>query len=217
MSGNCSRDINRNLGDDIKEFGMIDEDIQNEIYELVNSNKTKFEQTDFYSGDVGKRIIDPNFRLSRSKVFNDIKLYDLINKLLTKLNSILKLPNPYFLIKEPVKYIVYTDGGHFKTHTDLILVDTFKYTEYTMILCLDANCTYGETIFHFDDGNKYTSNATTTPKHSIIFKKDIAHEGNIVKNGYKKILSFNIKQYNRKKPIRGTTIPGILTTLTSSS
>ena len=57
--------------------------------------------------------------------------------------------------------------------------------EYTMIICVDADCEGGNTILHLNNFFKHSSKFTTTPYHSLIFRKDIIHEGELIKNGYK--------------------------------
>ena len=61
-----------------------------------------------------------------------------------------------------------------------------------MIMCIDADCEGGETILHLNDHFKYASNATTIPKHCLIFRKDINHEGALIKKGYKEIMTLNL-------------------------
>ncbi|KAL6062922.1 hypothetical protein QOT17_011886 [Balamuthia mandrillaris] len=64
--------------------------------------------------------------------------------------------------------------------------------EYTLLLCADADCEGGETIFHLNKFFKHASRASVTPKQAVLFRKDITHEGALITRGYKEILTFNL-------------------------
>ena len=57
--------------------------------------------------------------------------------------------------------------------------------EYTGIMCVNADCEGGETIFHFNKSFKHISKQSITEKNTLLFRKDIRHEGNLIKNGFK--------------------------------
>ncbi len=77
-------------------------------------------------------------------------------------------------------------------HEDYLSLKSNCIEEYTMIICMDANCEGGETIFHVNEWFKHVSKSSITPGHCMIFRKDLKHEGAIVKSGEKNILTFAI-------------------------
>ena len=98
----------------------------------------------------------------------------------------------WILVKNDITFIKYSKGGFFKTHQDYTTVTSNVMEEFTLILCIDAKCVGGETMLHFNDKSKYKSLSTTTPKHVLLFRKDIKHEGLQIIDRYKHILMMNL-------------------------
>jgi hypothetical protein len=69
----------------------------------------------------------------------------------------------YTLIKNDITYIKYDKGGFFNKHADYLSFTSNLVEEFTMILCVDANCIGGETTFYVNPFFKYLS------KSSILF------------------------------------------------
>ena len=80
----------------------------------------------------------------------------------------------------------------FKPHEDYLSLTTNMVEEYSGIMCVDANCEGGETIFHLNKKLKHISKSSITEKNTVLFRKDIRHEGNLIKNGFKEIITFNL-------------------------
>jgi len=175
----------------IKEFGIIDNSLQNDIIEYIKQYKGEFQSSKLYSSTQDKKFIDLDERKSNFREITDVKLFNLIDLYIEKLNKIdFDKSHDYALVKNNITHIKYQSGDFFNKHNDYLSLTTNIIEEYTGIMCIDAKCKGGETIFHLND-YKHVSKSSITPKHSIIFRKDLNHEGNIV-DGYKEIITFNL-------------------------
>jgi hypothetical protein len=189
----------------IKEFGVIDEHIQRDIFEYVKKCNQTFGDSLLYSSHEKELLIDKNIRSSQFRAIKDDKLFRLFDNLIKKLNA-KDQQQIYTMVHNDVTHIKYKEGDFFKIHEDYLSVTSNFVEEYTMILCMDANCVGGETIFHFNDYFKYVCKETITPYHSVIFRKDIKHEGSEIISGNKDILTINLlackKSYGKYIVIR---------------
>ena len=177
--------------ENIKEFDIIDNKIQDEIINFVKSDKQIFTPSKLYSKSKDEKYIDTNERQSEFKTINDKKLFNLVDKYLEKINKLDK-SNNYVLVKNDITYIKYKEDDFFQAHEDYLSLTTNMVEEYTGIMCVNANCDGGETIFHFNKNFKHISKSSITEKNTVLFRKDIRHEGNLIKNGFKEIITFNL-------------------------
>jgi hypothetical protein len=179
------------MANNIKELGIINEEIQNKIYNVVKNHISNLEQSQLYSPAIEKKYIDLEKRSSKYKAIIDKSLFTLVDELIYKLNE---MDNhcKYKLIKNDVTYIKYTKGDFFKPHEDYLSVTSNFLEEYTLLICMDANCTGGETIFHINKFHKHISKESITPNHCLLFRKDLCHEGNVLLDGYKEIITLNL-------------------------
>lgn len=175
----------------IKEFGIIDTTIQDKLFTIIKEDNTVFETSQLYSSDEDKKFIDVEKRSSQFRLIIDNKAFDLVDKILEKINKLDTLYN-YILFRNNITHINYKTGDFFKVHEDYLSIKSNSIEEYTMIVCMDADCEGGETIFHINDYFKYTSKSSITPYHCLIFRKDLKHEGSLLKSGTKNILTMNI-------------------------
>lgn len=175
----------------IKEFGVLDNKLQDQIIDYVKKHTGKFSPSKLYSIDMGKKFMDESKRKSYFKAIREKDLFDLINIYVEKINTLDDRFN-YILVKNDITFIKYVKGGFFKPHEDYLSLTTNMFEEYTGIMCTDAECEGGETIFHLNKYFSYVSKCSTTPKHCVIFRKDIGHEGAMISKGYKEILTFNL-------------------------
>jgi len=98
----------------------------------------------------------------------------------------------YYLVKNDATHIKYKKGDFFKPHEDYLSLKTNMVEEYTLLLCLQGDCKGGETVFHVNKYFTHASKSSITPKNCLIFRKDLTHEGAILKSGTKEILTLNL-------------------------
>ena len=175
----------------VKEFGIIDNEIINNIINIVNDDKSDFQKSLLYSTKTKTKFIDENERISKFKLLKDETLFDYFDQLLEKINQVDPQYN-YSVVHNDITYIQYEKGGFFKKHSDYLSFTSNLIEEYTLILCTDAKCVGGETILHINPSFKHISKASITPKNCLLFRKDIVHEGNLIEDGYKHILTVNL-------------------------
>lgn len=175
----------------IKEFPVLDQQVQNDISKYINSNKSDLLQSELYWSIQDKKFVDIDERSSKYKTFADKKLFDLVEKFISILNTKDDYYN-YLLIKNNVTYIEYKAGDFFKPHEDYLSVTSNIIEEFTLLLCIDAECEGGETTFYFNKFFTYTSKASITKGSCILFRKDIKHGSNILERGHKKIITLNL-------------------------
>ena len=89
-------------------------------------------------------------------------------------------------------YIKYEKGDFFKSHEDYLSFTSNMVEEYTFIMCVNANCEGGRTIFYVNDFFTHKSTESKEQNHCMIFRKDIKHEGEMISSGSKEILTFNL-------------------------
>lgn len=175
----------------IKEFDIIDNDIQDSIINFVKNDKQVFIPSKLYSKSKDIKFVDANKRKSEFKTINNKQLFNLFDKYIKKINELDKTNN-YVLVKNDITYIKYKERDFFKAHEDYLSLTTNMVEEYTGIMCVNADCEGGETIFHFNKSFKHISKSSITEKNTVLFRKDIRHEGNLIKNGFKEIITFNL-------------------------
>jgi len=115
----------------------------------------------------------------------------LFDKLVEKIN-LLDDCEEKILIHNDITYIKYAEGDFFKPHSDYVSIKSNFIIEQTLLICLDANCEGGETVFHLNKFFTHRSSSSITPSHCITFRKYIEHEGSVIKSGYKEIITANL-------------------------
>eukprot|EP01084_Bolivina_argentea_P002018 3722_1 len=151
----------------VREYGMIDNKLFEEIKEFVENDPGTFDKSELYSSVKDLKYIDENERFSVYKKIRDNKLFSLIDSLISLINM---NENHYqfMLFKNDITYIKYSVGGFFKPHEDYLSVTSNMIQEFTFILCIDSNCYInnkntndinenGETMLHINNNYKYKS------------------------------------------------------------
>lgn len=179
----------------VKEFGIVDEDLETAIFNYIRKDKNPLTDSLLYSTISESKIYDKQKRLSQYKLFTDKKLFNMVTKLIDKINTIVD-DYDYQLVKNDITYIKYEVGGFFKSHEDYLSATSNIFEEYTMIICMnEKECVGGHTIFTINDKIKIKSKSSITPKHCVLFRKDVVHEGEILKEGTKEIVTVNLLAY----------------------
>lgn len=175
----------------IKEFGIVDKELTTKIVDYVTNDSSPFEKSQLYNSEIGKKFIDTDKRSSIYKTITNNDLFSLFDSILDKIN-IMDEVNNYHIVKNNVTYIKYSEGDFFDMHEDYLSFTSNVLEEYTMIICADANCDGGETLFELNPFFTYASKYSVTPLHCLVFRKDIRHAGSLIKKGYKHIISVNL-------------------------
>lgn len=175
----------------IRELPILNKEIQDKVYEYVEKNTQDLKTSELYSSVEDKKFVDLDKRSSKFKTFSEPFLFDKIEQLVKEIN---KLDDYYSftLVRNNVTYIEYGKGDFFKEHEDYLSVTSNVIEEFTLLLCMDADCTGGETILHLNKLFNHESKSSITKYHGLLFRKDIRHEGKILTSGYKKILTLNL-------------------------
>lgn len=157
--------------DTIKEFDVLDEQVFNDIKEYVGNMNLKFENSLLYDGVEKKKLHDDTKRKSIFSNITDDGLFDRFEKLIGKVNELVE-GKKYTLVRNDVMYIKYKEGDFFESHTDFLTFKTNLFQEYTFILCLDAECVGGETVFTVNNPNPSQNTFTyQTELHNNIVKR----------------------------------------------
>jgi len=161
------------------------------IHKTIKKNKIPFEPSDVYSTSANEKTIRTDLRLSEKRIYNDETLFQVGKQILDEINQ--KITGKKFIIyKNNITYIKYNEGGFFKSHEDYLSVTSNLVEEYSMILCINGKCDGGETILQFNELFSYKCEKTKISGGCLLFRKDIPHEGALVKNGTKEILTYNV-------------------------
>lgn len=155
----------------VKEFGIIDADIQTTIKQYLEIDKREFKASMVYESDTDRKLVKREKRISMYKTFSEGPLFDMCEQVINKINE----QDDY------LEFIKYKKGGYFKPHEDYLSLTSNVIEEYTLIMCIDGKCKGGETVLHINKHFKYMSKATVTSGHILIFRKDIKHQGGIIR------------------------------------
>lgn len=175
----------------IKEFGIVDEKIQDQLFDIVLKDGSKFQTSQLYSSKKQEKFVDFEERSSQYRLITSSEAFDVAELLVRKIN-IMDEKTSYILFRNNITHISYKAGDFFKAHEDYLSITSNTLEEYTMIICMYADCEGGETLFHINEWFKYPSKSSITPKHCMLFRKDLRHEGLPLKSGMKNILTFNV-------------------------
>lgn len=182
----------------IQEFDNLCLDAYGKIKTMLDADTKPFKNSEVYDSRTEIKMENLEERVSQFRLFNDKSLFDQCDRIVTEINKV--NDNIYFrLFRNDLTHIKYGTGEFFKPHQDYLSLTGNLVTEYTLILCIDADCEGGETVLHLNRHFKHKSTATITPGHCLLFRKDICHEGALVKSGKKEILSLNVWGLDKDK------------------
>jgi hypothetical protein len=162
------------------------------------------------------KFVDESLRSSFFRIFEKKEMFDIFEETIMKVvndasvNPIAKSKR-YQLVRSDVTEIIYPIGGFFKKHKDYLSLTSNSIQEYTLIVCppfstqqeqdLSSSSAIddddvvvvvgGETLIH-SNGETFTSSATTKPGGALLFRKDLEHEGAVLKSGNKRIVTVNL-------------------------
>lgn len=175
----------------IKEFGIVDEDATQKFAEMILSYEGEFQPSQLYSVKEEAKFYDDKQRVSEFRLITDDKFFEQAELIINKINELDQMME-YKLVRNDITHIRYQKGGFFTPHEDFLSLTSNVIEEYTMIICLDADCEGGQTRFHINDFFQYTSESSITPLHTLIFRKDLTHEGVPLLSGRKQIATLNL-------------------------
>lgn len=174
---------------------QLSEEIHSEIMDTLNKyneNDNPFSPSQVYNSLSDEKIIRPDLRLSEFRTFQDKKLFEIGNKILNIINTDLS-GRKFVIFENNITQIRYQPGGYFKSHEDYLSLHSNIIDEYSMIVCTNGTGLIGgETILHFNKFFNYACPLTKTTGGCLLFRKDIAHEGAVVSEGQKEIITFNV-------------------------
>ena len=192
---NQLNNINRN-----KQIGMqfiqehkIDQTLLENLRNAVNGQKN-LQPSQIYNSLTNEKLVDTNLRLSRFQTLVDDDIFDLAEKVVDMINSEHQ-SKKFCLYRNDIMHIKYDAGGYFKSHEDYLSLTSNFVEEYSLIICITregCQCQGGETLLHLNKYFTHVSKASITPGGCLLFRKDINHEGLVVKSGEKEILTFNV-------------------------
>lgn len=182
--------------DSIKEYEYIDPVLFADIKGYISTLDLKFEDSLLFDGNTKQKLLDKTKRQSKFCNIVDQTLFSKFEKIVETLNT--DQTSKYSLVKNDITYLKYKQGDFFQAHSDYLSYTSNMIKEYTLILCLAADCVGGETIFHINPKFKHVSKHTTTPGCMVLFRKDYMHEGNKLQYGYKDVLVANILETSKK-------------------
>lgn len=172
---------------------IISPEIHASLQHVLSGNTAVFVPSEVYNALSNEKTVKPELRNSTFRNLTDKPLFDLCNKILDDINEKNSHNKCKFLLFEnDIMHIKYSEGEYFKVHEDYLSLNSNIIEEYSMIICINADCDGGETILHFNDYFKYQSKASVTPGSCLLFRKDIPHEGSVLKSGHKEIITLNL-------------------------
>lgn len=171
------------------------------ILQLLDDCQQPFEDSMLYSAGADAKFVDKSTRLSRYRAIVQQPLFDASALLLQQI-SMADDKYDYTLVRSDVTQIVYSEGGFFKRHADFLSLATNFVEEQTLLVCitppaLARESQGGATTIHAN-GKSVDFDATTTPGRALLFRKDLEHEGQVVRAGEKHILSLNVWAHRKK-------------------
>ena len=173
-----------------------------QIINLLSECDEPFEDSMLYSSGADAKFIDKSNRVSTFRALVDSKLFDATAAVLSQISAADESCD-YTLVRSDVTQIVYKPGGFFKRHQDFLSLATNLVEEQTLLICITPTesalaCEGGATTIHANGGKSVDFEATTTPGHALLFRKDREHEGQLVRAGEKHILSVNVWAHYKK-------------------
>lgn len=171
-----------------------------EFASILENIDTTFQPSEVYNVKADEKVIKSDVRLSEFRTLTDSKLFDLADKLITYINT-KQSPNgkKFLLYRNDIMHIKYAPGGYFKSHEDYLSITSNFLEEYSLIICVKGNTHNkgGKTILKLNDFFSVKATASCIPNMSLLFRKDIPHEGEVLQEGdEKEIVTFNVWAIN---------------------
>ena len=186
----------------VREYGVLDSDLITQITAIAQSDESKFEKSELYSMSKGQKFIDETKRVSRFKKIKNDRLFDLVDEYVSMMSANDDLFE-FLLFRNDITMIEYEKGGFFEKHEDYLSIKSNQIQEYSLILCISADCKGGETVLFINQmTDPYVSRHTVTPFHALLFRKDITHKGNRIESGHKTILTMNLWAFPKNESKR---------------
>ena len=101
----------------------------------VKEEEHPFETSELYSSAVDAKIVNEELRRSRFRIFEDAKIFQLVENTLKDINA----TDPAFhyqLRHDNITETRYAKDGHFLKHRDFLSVESNLLEEFTLILCV---------------------------------------------------------------------------------
>lgn len=158
-----------------------------------NASESEYIDSKVLDTNLKKNVIAPEIRNSLQKRFKDGESFRLIEEeVLSHINN--ENENENFsmkLVYSEIDLIKYEVGGFFKRHHDFVhfVSDTMKC--YSLLICLEGDCVGGETKLYIED-EEYTIAHSKKPRHYLLFRNELDHEGVVIKSGKKVILKVDL-------------------------
>jgi len=169
----------------------IDATTHTSLRSYLSQLDVPFEPSQVYNVADDVKLVKPEKRLSEFRTLTDTKLFEFGELIVQEINR--RYPHRKFMLyTNDVMHIRYQAGGYFKEHEDYLSVTSNIIEEYSLIVCIDADCEGGETVLHFNKYFKHKSPFSITPGGCILFRKDIPHEGAELISGRKQIITYNV-------------------------
>lgn len=165
-----------------------------------------FEISQLYDAAAGKKYVDEAERSSSFRAIkDDAKLFQIAERLVEQISASDDHHRCFSLVRNDVTHIVYKQGDFFRKHEDYLAVTSNLIEEYTLIICVTpeerldgrhakhrrTRGSGGQTVV-YTHGEILTSQATTTPRCGLLFRKDLPHEALRLESGEKHIVSLNL-------------------------
>lgn len=182
----------------VQEFDNLCPDAFNTIKKFLTVDQRPFKNSEIYDSRKEVKLENLEERISQFRLFTDAILFEQCDRILAEINKVNEHTH-FKIFRNDLTHIKYKEGEFFKPHQDYLSLTGNLVTEYTLLICIDADCKGGETVLHLNRHFKHRSSATVTPGHCLLFRKDICHEGAMVLSGKKEILSLNVWGLDKDK------------------
>ena len=179
-------------------YEFIDKTVQDNMYKYINNNMPELVDSSVMIPESKNRYVDKAIRKSKGCTFISLELFDMANLLIEKMNNISN--EHYFALNNnKIDYVEYGPGDYFDRHQDYTVTNHPSIAECSLLICLDADCDGGETVFDTGHGcdmpcwrRPYETKITKTKYGAIIFDKHTNHAGKKLESGFKKIIQINV-------------------------
>jgi len=165
------------------------------VEQLLNNCMQPYQDSMLYSAGADAKFVDKSTRLSQYRALVNEAVFSATAELLASISQV-DARFDYTLVQSDVTQIVYKAGGFFKRHADFLSLATNMVEEHTLLVCITpeaiASSTEGGATTVHANGRSVDFDATTLRGHALLFRKDLEHEGQVVRAGEKHILSVNV-------------------------
>ena len=193
--------------------------IRSRLFEITEE-EAPFEPSLIYVTKTKEKYEDATKRSSFFRELKDDEIWKLCENVVRHISeSDAKMD--YALVRNDATHLKYQPGGFFKTHQDYLSFTSNCVEEYTLLIAVNsaeaaATVVGGATRIFFNAGDKKQHDSgsimnyfkpevvtaaydVTAPGTALLFRKDLDHEGELVKAGEKQLLSLNLLGYRRRE------------------